>query len=253
MLAISCASSTSPPPLPRRSNTMPCAPRVQRLVRPLRALPRARPGLKVASATTPIFFPFTVRIADATTGSEIVARVIVTVRRGGVGTLPLDRELHVGARQPLDQRDRLFRREPVQRAAVDGDDHIPHRQPGARRRRGVEHVRDQQAAALGTDRHSDPGEVRRRVEFSEFARCQVVREAVAEARRRRRRWRRSRACWLGSGGSSRARSAESLRRRRASGGRRRRRRAGSAGGLRDAHRARGLPRAGSGGAPRARS
>ncbi len=46
------------------------------------------PGLKVASAITAIFFPFTVRVTDATTGSEIVARVIVTVRREPWGPFP---------------------------------------------------------------------------------------------------------------------------------------------------------------------
>ena len=44
MLAISCASSTSPPPLPRRSSTIPRAPALAARVRRPRALRRARPG-----------------------------------------------------------------------------------------------------------------------------------------------------------------------------------------------------------------
>ena len=79
MLAISCASSTSPPPLPRRSSTMPLAPLCSSRSTASRTSAWA-PGLNVASATTPSFVVPTVRIEDATTGSEMVARVIWTVR-----------------------------------------------------------------------------------------------------------------------------------------------------------------------------
>ena len=52
---------------------------VQLAFRPPSATSPCAPGLNVASATTPSFTPCTVRVAEATTGSEIVARVTRTV------------------------------------------------------------------------------------------------------------------------------------------------------------------------------
>src|SRR6185437_4974550 len=70
-LAISCASETSPPPLPRRSSTIPWAPSCRTFSTASRTSPCA-PGLKVASATMPSFLPLTVFTVEATTGSETV-------------------------------------------------------------------------------------------------------------------------------------------------------------------------------------
>ena len=78
MLAISCASSTSPPPLPRRSSTMPWAPSCSWSSTASRTSACA-PGLKVASATIPSLTPWTVLVTDSTTGSDTTARVILTV------------------------------------------------------------------------------------------------------------------------------------------------------------------------------
>jgi len=77
MLAISLASSTRPPPLARRSSTIPRAPLCSSCSTPSRTSPCA-PGLNVASATTPSFFPCADFVSDATTGSLIVARVNVS-------------------------------------------------------------------------------------------------------------------------------------------------------------------------------
>ena len=79
MLAISRASSTRPPPLERRSNTIPLAPAFSSCSTAWRTSACA-PGLNVASSTTPSFTPLTVRVSEATTGCEIVARVSVSLR-----------------------------------------------------------------------------------------------------------------------------------------------------------------------------
>ena len=174
MLAISCASSTRPPPLPRRSSTIPRAPSLSACWTACITSTWA-PGVNEASATTPSFLPWKVSVADATTGSDTIARVILTVRSGdgcaraAVGTFDL--EHHVGARRALDQGHRLVAGEPLQRAPVDGHDHLPALQAGAGRGGVVEHTRDLQAAVHGADFDPDPGEVRRQIEFPQFARA----------------------------------------------------------------------------------
>ena len=159
MLAISCASSTRPPPLSRRSSTIPRAPSCSACSTASRTSPCA-PGLNVASATTPSFTPCTVSVAEATTGSEIVARVIFTVRtcrRCGAGAA-FDREQHVGARQALDQRHGRVRGQPSSLRPFTATITSPRLQPGAGRRRGVEHAGDQQPAAFGADGDADARE-----------------------------------------------------------------------------------------------
>ena len=184
MLAISCASSTRPPPLPRRSKTIPRAPWWRRCSTASRTSACA-PGLKDASATTPSLTPCTTFIVDATTGSETTARVILIVRVAAVGALlgrAFDLERHGCPGQPLDQGDRRFIGHVADVAAVDGDDRFAGLQPGALRGRGVEDVGDQQAVVGRVDLHPDPREVRRRDEFAVFALVQVVGEAVVQAR-----------------------------------------------------------------------
>jgi len=78
-LAISRASSTRPPPLARRSNTSPRTPSWSSFSTAV-ATSACDSGLNEASSTTPSFTPCTVRVSEATTGSEITARVIRTVR-----------------------------------------------------------------------------------------------------------------------------------------------------------------------------
>src|SRR5207237_6876162 len=71
---------------------------------------------------------------------------------------------------------------PRERAPVDGDDDVARSQPGALGGGGIEHARDRQPAAARADADADAGEARRSVEALEFARGEVVREAVVEAR-----------------------------------------------------------------------
>ena len=182
MLAISCASSTSPPPLPRRSNTIPFAPCRSSLSTASRTSPWA-PALNVASATTPSLMPFTVRLSDATTGSETIARVIVTVRvlRCADGPVSIFSVTLVPG-SPLIRDVAFSESSAVQAAAADADDQFARLQASPRGRRGVEHPRDQQSPPSGLDDDADPREVRRTREFAEFRRGQVVREAVVQAR-----------------------------------------------------------------------
>ena len=152
MLAISCASSTRPPPLPRRSNTSPRAPACSSCSTASRTS-ACEPGLKLASATTPSLTPWTVLVADSTTGSETTARVILTLcaARGGScrrAALRCRAGRCVPGR-PLDQRGGRFGRQAFELAPVDRDDHVARLQPRARRGRGVEDARDQQPAVGG--------------------------------------------------------------------------------------------------------
>ena len=80
MLETSTASRSRPPPLPRRSTTIPCAPCASSLSIAARSSPCA-PELKVRSSTTPSFLPSTVSSFDSTVGTSIRSRSTVTVRR----------------------------------------------------------------------------------------------------------------------------------------------------------------------------
>ena len=105
---------------------MPCAPfAAHALSTASRTSPWA-PGLNVASATTPSFMPCTVRVAEATTGSEIVARVSVTVRARRVGARAWTATSSVTSVPggPLISAIAAFRREARERAPVHGDDQL---------------------------------------------------------------------------------------------------------------------------------
>ncbi len=92
-----------------------------------------------------------------------------------------DPQRHIGAGTALDQRCRRFGVDPREALPSDADDQFAGLQPGVRCRRGVEHAADQQSALARVDDDADSSEVRGRVEFTEFRRCQVVREAVVQA------------------------------------------------------------------------
>ena len=260
MLAISCASSTSPPPLPRRSNTSAARAGVQ-LVFDRFAHFGVRAGAEAGErhdaeldAVDGLGGGFDDRLGDDGAGDLDAVR---RSRWSAAGGRRLDPELDVGAGQASDQRGGGFGGEAVRAATVDGDDHVPGLQPGARRGRGVEDAHDQQPViarrAVWRRRRRCPVKCGGALNSRIFARGEVVREAVVEARDEAGRSRRCRACSWGSAGSSRARSAGSLRRQRCVWRARRRTRcAGSRAGLRDARPATGRRRAARAAAGRAR-
>jgi hypothetical protein len=80
-----------------------------------------------------------------------------------------DADEHLRPGRPLDQFHRRCLGEPRELAAVHRDDQIARHQLRASGRRGVEHPRYEQPAAIGVHGHADPGEAGRLAEGTVFA------------------------------------------------------------------------------------
>ena len=223
MLAISCASTTSPPPLPRRSKHDALGALRGAPVRPLRGLPRARPGVKAASATTPSFSPLYGARLGGHDGlgddrARDAARCACAVRAPwpaagasipsttSVPGSPLISAMAASADRPASLR-------PLT-ATITSPLFRPARAAG-------EELNTRAISSPGcfrADRDADPGEVRRLDRIPGIRRGEVVGEAVVEARDHPARARRSPAASRGSAGNSRTRSASSASSTTASGG-----------------------------------
>ena len=129
---------------------------------------RVRAGAELGERHHAEWTPWTLRVIEATTGWEIVARVRVTVRIFGCPPMPrppapvrlrgrcFHAQPHVGVGGPFDEAGRRVLRQAREAAAVDRDDQIFRLQPGARGGGGVEDLHDCSPLGFGVDLDADP-------------------------------------------------------------------------------------------------
>ena len=180
MLATSTPSSSRPPPLPRRSSTIPWAPSSSTLST-WRRNASCAPELKLSSRTTPM--RSAVALHHAAGGDRHLDALALDVHGARVGPARgEDLELDLGAGLALDATGGEVAAEPGDRAAVDRQDHVLLADAGSGCGRVVEHVQHAQAAVVLLDAHAHALELTRHrlLEALRLLRREVVRVGVLE-------------------------------------------------------------------------